>query len=349
MEKNQGMTRMDDLLTRLTPLPAKGVTLPCAKPFLRRQFARLAVMALVLSATANALEKCSFSRPLMGTTFSVVCYTQDRDAAEKAVHAAFAKAVEVNAVASDYDPLSEICRLSQKPVNTQHVVSPLLFELLAYSRWVAERTNGAFDPTLGPLTKLWRKTSATGLLPEPKHLALAREACGWKKFSLNAKGRTVTLHRTGMAFDLGGIAKGYAADLMVESLVAAGLPRVLVTAGGDVRMGDPPPNREGWNVAVKTFDARNTDEILTLANAAVSTSGDLHQSVEIAGVKYSHIIDPATGLGLTERSAATVIADQGKLSDALATAACVLGDKADAELKKFPGVREVKRKTLAAQ
>jgi thiamine biosynthesis lipoprotein len=142
-----------------------------------------------------------------------------------------------------------------------------------------------------------------------------------------------------MAFDLGGIAKGYAADQMLDSLATSGIRQALVTAGGDIRLGDAPPGRAGWNVALKTFDVGKNEEILTLSNAAVSTSGDLHQSVVIDGVSYSHILDPATGLGLTRRVAASVIADNAKISDALATAACVLGSDA---LKNFPGVREVR-------
>jgi FAD:protein FMN transferase len=306
----------------------------------------IGLILIALTTTVFAQEKHSFSRPMMGTTFSIVCYADNRESAEKAVQEAFVKAIEVNTVASDYDPNSEIRLVSQKAINTPHVLSPLLFELLTHARWVAERTNGAFDPTLGPLTKLWRETSAKRHLPQPETLAAARQACGWKHFSLNAETKTITLHRKDMAFDLGGIAKGYAADVMLDSLTAAGIPQALVTAGGDVRIGDPPPGRAGWNVAVTTFNAGKHDKILTLANAAVSTSGDLHQSIEIAGVKYSHILDPATGLGLTARSAATVIADQGKQSDPLATAACVLGNKAHTELQQIPGIREVNYKTL---
>ena len=295
-----------------------------------------------LTAIAGAAEKFSFSRPLMGTRFSVVCHAGDRAAAEKAVEAAFTKAEEVNAVASDYLPESELSRLSSKPVGSPVPLSPLLFDLLDHSRHIAESTEGAFDPTLGPVTKLWRETRRSGRLPDPVKLAAARAASGWRHFTLDPEARTITLLRENMAFDLGGIAKGYAADLMLDSLVAAGIPQALVTAGGDIRLGDAPPGREGWNVALKTFDVRKNDEILTLSNAAVSTSGDLHQSVEIEGVSYSHILDLATGLGLTHRVAASVIADEAKLSDALATAACVLGADGSGALRDLPGVREVR-------
>lgn len=296
----------------------------------------------VLATVASAAEKFSFSRPLMGTGFSVVCYAADRAAVEKAVDGAFAKAEEINAAASDYLPDSELSLLSSKPIGTPVPISQLLFDLLEHSRRIAEATNGAFDPTLGPMTKLWRETRSTGRLPDPEELAAARAASGWRHFTLDPEARTITLLRENMAFDLGGIAKGYAADLMLDSLAAAGIRQALVTAGGDIRLGNAPPGREGWNVALKTFDVEKNDEILTLSNAAVSTSGDLHQSVQIEGVNYSHILDPASGLGLTRRVAASVIADEAKLSDALATAACVLGADGSRELRDFPGVRELR-------
>lgn len=296
-------------------------------------------LSLSCLVAACAAEKFSFERPLMGTRFSVVCYAESREVAEKAAEKAFSKAQEINGVASDYLPESELSQLSSKPINKPIPLSPLLYAMLDYSRRLAEATNGAFDPSLGPLTKLWRETHSIGRLPDPETLTAARAASGWRHFTLDPEARTITLLRDSMAFDLGGIAKGYAADLMFDSLASDGIRQALVTAGGDIRMGDAPPGRKGWNVALKTFDLQKNDEIVTLSNAAVSTSGDLHQSVDIEDVSYSHILDPATGLGLTRRVAASVIADEAKLSDALATAACVLCPD---EWKDFPGLREVK-------
>jgi thiamine biosynthesis lipoprotein len=304
--------------------------------------ARLLSLSLSFLAAAGAMERFSFERPLMGTRFSVVCYAEERETVEKAVEAAFAKAKEVNDVASDYLPGSELSLLSAKKVGEPVSLSPLLFDLLAHSRRIAEATQGAFDPTLGPMTKLWRETRASDRLPDPATLAAARASSGWRHFTLDPQAHTITLLRENMAFDLGGIAKGYAADLMLETLAAAGLRQALVTAGGDIRVGAAPPGREGWNVALKTFDTAKNEEILTLSNAAVSTSGDLHQSVEIEGVSYSHILDPSTGLGLMRRVAATVVADQAKISDSLATAACVLGADGILSLRTINGVREVK-------
>jgi len=306
----------------------------------------MTVLASLASVLSAAEEKFRFERPLMGTKFTVVCFATDRTAATKAADAAFSKAEEVNRTASDYLPQSELALLSSKPVGEAIPLTALLYGLLDYSQRIAEATGGAFDPTLGPLTKLWRTSRDHKRLPDPEILRAARNAVGWRQYTLDSAPHTVTLHHEKMAFDLGGVAKGYAADLMIDSLAAAGISRAMIAAGGDIRLGDPPPGRDGWRVALQTFDLARPDEVVTLSNAAVSTSGDLHQSVEIDGVKYSHILDPSTGLGLTHRIAASVIASEAKLSDALATAACVLGPDSCDALRKLPGVRDVKIRTL---
>lgn len=305
-------------------------------------FVRLLCVLFPLLATADAAERFSFVRPLMGTQFSVVCYADSRDLADKAAQAAFSLAVAINQVASDYLPQSELSQLTGQPSGKPIPLSPLLYDLLEFSRRMAEVTDGAFDPTLGRLTKLWRESRAKNRLPDPDTLAAARSDSNWRNFSLDPHTRTITLHRDNMAFDLGGVAKGYAADLMLASLNAVGIRQAMITAGGDIRLGDAPPGLPGWRIALQTFDLAQHDEILILSNVAVSTSGDLHQAIEIAGVRYSHILDPATGLGLTRRIAASVIADEAKLSDALATAACVLNQEASSALRKMPGIREIK-------
>jgi thiamine biosynthesis lipoprotein len=282
----------------------------------------------------------------MGTRFTVICHADDGVLAAKAAAAAFSKASEVNQAASDYLPESELSKLTAGPVGTPIPLSPLLYKLLDHSRRLAETTGGAFDPTLGPLTKLWRETRRQGRLPAQEKLSAARAAVGWRHFTLDPASRTITLLRENMAFDLGGVAKGYAADLMLESLNSAGISRAMILAGGDIRLGDPPPGRDGWRVALQTSHSQRPDEVLILANTAVSTSGDLYQSVEIDGMRFSHILDPATGLGLTRRIAASVIAGEAKLTDPLATAACVLGPDDGDPIRKTPGVREVKIRAL---
>jgi len=273
-------------------------------------------------------------RGLMGTRFAVTCHHADEEFVRKAIAAAFEEADQINAVASDYIADSELLSLSKQPVGQPIRVSPLLFSLIREAREYAEKTDGLFDPTLGPLTKLWRESRRRKVLPDADTLAKARAACGWKHLLLDPEASTVTLAVPGMRLDLGGIAKGQAADAMLATLQRLGIPCSSVTAGGDVRLGDPPPGKEGWKIGVRTLDKSTNSEVLLLSNCAVSTSGDLQQFVEIGGIRYAHIIDPATGLGVTHHVAATVISPNSTMSDALATACCI------ADAGKAKGIAE---------
>ena len=158
-------------------------------------------------------------------------------------------------------------------------------------------------------------------------LKAAKSVSGYQHLSLNSDDQTATLALNGMQLDLGGIAKGYAADLIFEHLKNAGYNQTLVAAAGDIRLGDAPPDKEGWGIALRTFRL-TPSEPMFLKNCAISTSGDLYQNVQIGENKYSHLIDPNTGLGMTSRRAASVIAPLAQLTDPLATAACLIHDPA---------------------
>ena len=292
----------------------------------RRAIALLSAAALA-PRVAMAGDVHTFERALMGTRFLIRCEHSDPATTKTAADAAFDAAERINAVASDYIADGELLSLSKHPPGEPVAVSPLLFPLLKQALDYAEKTGGLFDPTLGPLTKSWRESRRRGVLPDEKALVAAREASGWKLLTLDERTSTATFARPGMRLDLGAIAKGQAADAMHAVLLGYGISRSSITCGGDVRVGDPPEGEDGWRVGVRTFDETKNSRVLSLSRCAVSTSGDLRQSIEIGGVRYSHIIDPATGLGLTRRVAATVVAPTAALSDALATACCI----ADAE------------------
>jgi thiamine biosynthesis lipoprotein len=288
---------------------------------------------------AQAIGRFHYERPLMGTLFSITCYADQETAAHQAAEEAFAKAAEINAVASDYLPDSELSRLNGTTEEKQ--LSPLLADLIRISLETAAKTDGLFDPTIGPLTKLWRITRQTGKLPDPEVLKATRDACGWHDLDFSFEEKTLRFHKPGMSLDLGGMAKGYTADRMLEAMARHGISRACIAAGGDLRLGEAPPDKAGWRVGLKGFDDDHNEEVMELANCAVSTSGDLHQHVEIEGKRYSHIIDPATGLGMTEHVAVTVIAATGTLSDALDTPMCLAGADRAEELGLKLGARRV--------
>jgi thiamine biosynthesis lipoprotein len=277
---------------------------------------------------SDRLQRFEFESKHMGTTFRVVLYAPDKAAARKAADGAFARVAELDNVMSDYKKDSELMRLCKafaKEVGPPVRVSGDLFFVLQKAESLSQKCGGAFDVTVGPVVQLWRLARRTQELPDPKEFAAARAKVGYKKVKLDPAKRTVQLLTPGMQLDLGGIAKGYAADEALELLREKfGTRRALVAASGDIACGDPPPGETGWKVEIAPIAKGQKPRTLTLANAAVSTSGDLEQFVEIKGVRYSHVLDPRTGLGLTGRRSVTVIAPRGIDADSLTKAVSVL-------------------------
>lgn len=265
-----------------------------------------------------------FSAPLMATTFRITTWTKPDAVIEKEIDSAFNIIARLNSVFSDYEPNSEISRLSRSGTKGMKV-SDDLWTILVAARDIAAATDGAFDFTCGHLSHLWRRALRRGSLPPEDRLEEARQLTDWTKVEFDEPSKTVRLMEPGMLLDLGGIAKGYAADSALRSLKEAGLPQTLVTAGGDLAIGAPPPDQSGWKITLRTFEEEDQDSVIQTANAGVSTSGDLHQFVEIDGTRYSHIVSPKTGLGLSDRIACTFIAPNATTSDAMATACCVAG------------------------
>jgi thiamine biosynthesis lipoprotein len=284
----------------------------------------LGLACAACGAPGARLERFSFARPAMGTEFRIVLYAADEARARAASQAAFARIDELERVLSDYDPESEASRLARAaPVGVAVDVSPDLYAVLARAAAVSRASDGAFDVTVGPLVRLWRRAGRQAELPSPERLAEAARAVGYAHLTLS-DGR-VALGVPGMRLDFGGIGKGYALDAALAALEARGVTRALVDGGGDVRVGAAPPGRAGWRVEVRALDVSGAPLVLELAHAALATSGDTERYVELAGLRYSHIVDPATGLGLTRRAAASVVAADGATADAWASAACVGG------------------------
>lgn len=293
------------------------------------------------------LRRAEFTRLCMGVPTRIVVYAQSPETARDAAAEAFERIGELDQVMSDYRSDSELMRLCAAPAGTPVPLSDDLFRALSVSQDLTRASGGEFDVTIGPAVALWRRARKTHQLPSESEVAGAKALVGADLLTLDrtADPPTATLAKPGMRLDLGGIGKGFAAQAAVDLLVARGHPRCLVALAGDIAVGDPPPGAEGWRIQLPrpAGDSGGKGCIL-LRNAAVSTSGDTEQFVEIGGRRYAHILDPRTGLGLTECRTATVVAPRGELSDALATIACILPpERFDAVLSRFPGARLVHR------
>lgn len=273
--------------------------------------------------THAPLSRYEFTQPHMGTTFRIVLYAPSDDIAKKASAAAFARVAELNRIMSDYVDDSELMKLCKKP-GEWVPVSDDLFKILTQAEELSKASDGAFDTTIGPVVRLWRRARRSGEMPPADTLKKALALVDYRNVELDATTKSVRLRVSGILLDLGGIAKGYAAAAALEVLRRHGITRALVAGGGDIVVAESPPDSAGWKVAV---DAPGQPQPLTLllSHASVSTSGDANQFVTIAGKRYSHIIDPKTGLGLTGRRAVTVVAINGAHADGYTSAASILG------------------------
>ena len=285
-----------------------------------------------------------FDQPHMGASCQLIFYAQDEAAARLAADAAFARIKQIDRRLSDYRPDSELSALIRTAGSDRAVaVGDDLWKVLERGQQMARLTDGAFDVTVGPYVKLWRRARREGALPTRSQLDQASTAVGHRRLQLDRCQQTATLSEEGMRLDLGGIAKGYAADEALDALKKAGFSRALVNTGGDIVLGDPPPGKRGWRIGVAPLDADAApSRYYLLSRMAVATSGDAYQFVVIDGRRYSHLIDPRTGLGLTTRSSVTVFAQDGMTADAMASAVSVLGSKSGlAIIESMPGAATI--------
>jgi thiamine biosynthesis lipoprotein len=291
-------------------------------------------------------ERVSQTERLMGVPWTITVHADTAAAGRTAIAAGFAEAARLERILSDYDPESELSRLSAlAPMADPKPVSTDLWRVLERAIAFRDATDGAFDPTVGPLTTLWRQARRTGRLPLPDKLAAAREAVGPAALRLEPEAKAVRLTRPAMRLDLGGIGMGYAVDRVLEVLNRQGIIAAMVDASGDIAVSAAPPGTAGWKIMVAPLRPGVTDgtapdsgEHLLLSHAAVTTSGDAFQAVEIDGRRYSHIVDPRTGFGVAGPAAVTVLARDCTTADALATAASVLGpEQAALVMARTPG------------
>ena len=271
--------------------------------------------------TAPSLRRFEYSQIHMGVAARLTLYAETEQKAEAAAKAAYARFAELEQVMSDYRPTSEINDVCRRAAYGPVKVSEDLFRVLKRSLDVAEASDGAFDPTVGPLVALWRESRRTGVLPAPAQIEMAKAKVGWRYVELDNKARTVFIKKLGVKIDFGGIAKGDACDQAVLVLKKNGVPNAMVEAGGDIKVSGHPPGTSGWIIGIQGVNLRRI-----FRDESISTSGDTEQFVEIGGVRYSHIVDPKTGLGLTNRIQASIIARDGLTTDPIATACCVLGE-----------------------
>lgn len=276
------------------------------------------------SATWTRFE---FEQVEMSVPIKLVFYAPDKEAATRAAQAAFARIHRLNALMSDYDPDSELGHLAASAGSGRPLpISGELWDVLSTAQRVSAMSGGVFDVTIRPVVYLWRRARKRHELPTQEKIHAALQLVGYQRLQLDLQRRTAYLATKGMQIDLGGIAKGYAMAEAMKELEKRGLHSAMVRGGGDLRLGAPPPGAPGWRIGLGGLDPQAPPTVfLCLSRCAVATSGDTWQYVVIDGKRYSHIVDPRTGLGLTDHSIVTLVGDDSALVDALSKVISILG------------------------
>jgi len=296
---------------------------------------RLIFLLLFPFALSAQLKRFQLTENKMGSQFNLVFYHSDSTEASQMAKECFLIIDSLNAVFSDYDATSEVSRLT-KQSNQPQKISDELFIIITQSKEAWKKSGKTFDISIGALTQLWRKTRNEKSIPNEAEIKSAKRSTGFQNLVLNNKSKTISFKKNGIKLDFGGIVKGYAAQRVIDYLKTKKINIALADAGGDIAMGDAPPGKTGWTVGINLPESE--DEIwsqkLELKNCAVATSGDVYRFTIYNGKKYSHIIDPRTGYGVTSQRNVTVIAKDGTTADWLATACSILPIKKALRLVK---------------
>ena len=282
-----------------------------------------------------------FSGRTMGTTWSVrlvASVTLAREPVRRAIQEALDEVVEQM---STWEPRSDLARFNRAAPATWHVLPAAFFEVLACAREVAERSDGAFDPTAGALVDAWGfGPAARRGVPDEAGLAAALARAGWRRLELDAA-RRAARQPGGLALDLSAIAKGFGVDVVARRLDALGLDSHLVEVGGELRGSGVKPDGQPWWVQLEHPDAtaEAPQTLLALHGLSVATSGDYRRWFEHDGARYSHTIDPRDGRPIRHGLASvTVIHPECMLADAWSTALNVLGPEAGPALAERLGL-----------
>jgi len=282
---------------------------------------------------------------VMGTLFVVEYEAPDAETADRAGRALWQRVWDLEQTLSTWIPASLLSRVNRDAARGPVRVDRDTMRVLRTAESVWKRSDGAFDPTVGPLLAVWKPLATLSQMPHDDAIARARDLVGFGKVVLLAEPPSVQFTEEGVSLDVGGVAKGYAAEAAARAAIEAGATACRVNAGGDVfAAGAPRDSPAGFPVMIRDPDAAPDRTLpgleFPLLDRAVATSGNYERYTEIAGKRYSHILDPRTGRPVSDAVVqVTVIAGEGAQADALATALTVLGVERGLDLVR--GLRHV--------
>lgn len=298
----------------------------------RLPFFRLVVAALLVAVASGGIQAAErvvrFDVPTMGTVATLAVVTADSAETAARVQPALRVFARVDSLMSNWSQASELSRVNREAPRGPVKVEPEVLEVIRAALHAAEASQGAFDPTIEPLVRLWGFLDGTPRRPDPDEIETLLARVGWARVNVDPRAGTVTYDHPDLALDLGGIAKGHAADRAARALRDAGVENALVDLSGNMVSRGNPPGRDSWVVGVRDPDADfDWFASLRLEGDAVATSGSYEQFVAVDGEVYGHVLDPRTGWPSRGLDAVTVLAPDARTADAWATALLAAGPR----------------------
>ena len=274
----------------------------------------------------NAQELFTESYTLMGSAFELTVVANDKAEAQEHIAVAKNEIERIELLISSWDSNSETSSINQnagiKPVK----VSKELWDLIHRSQQISKITSGAFDLTFAAVDRIWKFDGSEAVMPDADLIQASVSKIGYNQIQLNEKEATVFLPEKGMKIGFGAIGKGYAADRAKQLLIERAVVGGIINASGDMNTWGTQPDGSPWTIGI--INPMNKEKVfswLSLEHNAVVTSGNYEKFVRIDGKRFSHIIDPRTGIPSNGIISCTIFASKAELADALATATFVMG------------------------
>jgi FAD:protein FMN transferase len=276
----------------------------------------------------------------MGTFLELTLWHSEPEVAKRIIREAAKEVHRLDEILSNFDPDSSLSRFNQQAGKGKTSLPPELHEILAIARQFSIMTSGDFDVTVGPLMELWRDSSSLGRLPDRDTLSKMLGRVGYEKLKLYDH-RQAELLQPGMKIDLGGIGKGYAVDLVANRVKAAGVNAALINFGGSsIYALGTPPGEQGWEIGLQGTHGRLRG-VVYLRDMALSTSGSMGKFWTVGGKRYGHLIDPKSGMPVTEPRMATIVAASATTAEALTKPLALRGKNALQIVAQIPQTEAV--------
>lgn len=300
----------------------------------------LLLCLMLSSCSPDRLSSYQKNKALLDTYVTITVVADSQEAADKAIENAFDVIEKFGNLVNFFSDKSELSAINRNAGIREVRVSPETLATIERAVFVSEKSGGAFDPTIGPEIKLWDFIKK--IRPTDDEIKKNLPLVNYKNIIIDRGRSTVFLKKQDMLLDLGGIAKGYAADLAVQSLKQKGITSGLVAVAGDIKAFGLKPDKKPWVVGIKNPRQKSIDDEiiakLSLSNKGISTSGDYERYFFIDGQRFHHLLVPATGQPAYSCQSVSVITDEGAINDAFSTALFILGPEKGLALAKEMGM-----------